>query len=835
MHPVFGRLDKVLVSESKAKYADTVVIGGLEKLVAEFARELQTAPPEAQGRMLLVQQMLEGYHELTLPERQSAVKRVREVLGQTEERQTRRAHPERTYPARRQSLEKPPAPPPAMPLPETAAESPEEQQEKELEAEDETEEGEPVPSSPLPSGYGIDAELAKLQGIGPKYGQRLERLGLQTIRDLLYHFPHRYDDYSNLKTISELVYGQEATVIATVLDCKVRPLRNRMHITNLLVGDLSGTLTITFFNQPYLCKSLRHGMKIVISGRVDKMGTRPTFSHPTWEPLAQELLHTARIVPVYPVTEGITNRWLRKQEKGVVDFWAGKLPDPLPAWLRHKLGLADLATALREIHFPSNWEKNEQARRRLAFEEFLIVQIGVLRQRRKWRSEPSIPLQVDGGVLDRFLQSLPFQLTRAQQRALEEILRDISQPVPMSRLLQGDVGSGKTVVAAVSLLMAVTNGGQGVLMAPTEILAEQHYRTISRVFESMDPAPRVGLLIGSLRPKEKEAIHAQLTSGEIQVAIGTHALIQEEVSFQKLALAVIDEQHRFGVAQRAAIRQKGYNPHILVMSATPIPRTLALTVYGDLDLSIIDELPPGRQEIRTKWLVPGEREGAYNFIRKQVAGGRQAFVICPLIEESEVIDAKAAVEEYERLSREVYPDLRVGLVHGKLRPAEKDQVMADFRDARLDLLVATSVVEVGIDVPNATVMLIEGADRFGLAQLHQFRGRVGRGADKSYCLLLAEKKESVSDQRLQIIETTHDGFKLAEEDLKMRGPGEFFGTRQSGLPDLKVAKLSDVKLLESARSIALELFESDPDLALPEHRLLAENVRHFWRGEGDLS
>jgi ATP-dependent DNA helicase RecG len=404
-----------------------------------------------------------------------------------------------------------------------------------------------------------------------------------------------------------------------------------------------------------------------------------------------------------------------------------------------------------------------------------------------------------------------------------EIDADLAQARPMQRLLQGDVGSGKTVVALYALLRAVEASKTGALMAPTETLAEQHFLTIEPICTAL--GVRCVLLTGSVKSDV----------GDAQAVVGTHALIQEAVNFRDLTLAVIDEQHRFGVAQRSAIRSKGYNPHILVMSATPIPRTLALTVYGDLDLSILDEMPPGRQEIKTKWLEPRERERAYAFIRKQVNEGRQAFVICPLIEESEAIDAKAAVEEYERLKQEVYPDLQIGLIHGKLRPGEKDEVMNAFRDGQIHILVATSVVEVGIDVPNATVMLIEGADRFGLAQLHQFRGRVGRGAHQSYCLLLAEESGSSSDERLKVIETTQDGFRLAEEDLKLRGPGEFFGTRQSGLPDLKVAKLSDVKLLEQARGLAQEIFAEDPELQQPQHQLLSQKVTEFWRGEGDLS
>ena len=610
---------------------------------------------------------------------------------------------------------------------------------------------------------------------------------------------------------------------------------NKMNITNVLLADTTGTIQATFFNQPWLQQQFKSGRRIVVSGRVYKDLGHLAFRTPDWEPLSNELIHTARIVPVYPLTEGITNRWLRRLINSVVEYWADKVPDALPEAIRKKENLDDLTTALREVHFPSTLEKMQSARRRLALDEFLLIQLGVLRQRRQWREKPGHALTVDEKIIADFLASLSFQLTGAQKRAMNEILGDIQKSQPMSRLLQGDVGSGKTVVAASAMLTAVANGAQATLLAPTEILAEQHFKTLSRVFEQRPNAPRIRLLTGSMKNREKEQVHTQLASGEIDIAVGTHALIQEGVEFKNLGLAVIDEQHRFGVEQRATIRSKGFNPHILVMSATPIPRTLALTVFGDLDISIIDEMPPGRQEIKTRWLLPSERERGYAFIRNHVKEGEQAFVICPLIEESEKIDTDAAVAEYERLAKSVYPDLRVGLIHGKLKSAEKDATMTKFRDHEIDVLVATSVIEVGIDVPNATVMLIEGADRFGLAQLHQFRGRVGRGDKQSFCLLLAEKKENAGDERLKVIESTQDGFRLAEEDLKLRGPGEFFGTRQSGLPDLKIAKLSDAKILEHARQIAQDIFNHDPNLAKPEHQILRQRVAEFWKGKGDLS
>jgi len=818
MSLVFRDLERMLMNEQK-KCEDVLVIGGLEQFINTWAIKQQASTDVVAARLATdVQGALKGYGSASPDARRQMIGRALGALRGTPAasaaREASRNVPvgSRPEPKPKEMRDKSRAP--AEPV------------------EESEEEPEPDPIAPS-ADDGLDASVTKLQNVGPAHGKKLERLGVVTIRDLLYHFPHRYDDFSHLKTISQLMFGEEVTLILTIIECKTRETINRRKVTTVLLGDQTGTISSIFFNQPFLQGQFRPGRKIVISGEVSNDSHHLGFRQPEWEPLSNELLHTGRIVPVYPLTEGITNRWLRRLSKPVVDYWASRVADPLPEPIRRDHKLADLNFSLNEIHYPTALEKMERARRRLAFEEFLVIQIGVLQQRRRWREQPGKALRFDEKNLASFIASLPFELTRAQKRALDEIMGDVQQTAPMSRLLQGDVGSGKTVVAAAAMLAAVWNGAQATLLAPTEILAEQHFKTLSRVYG--DKGPRLRLVTGSTKDREKKEIKELLAAGEIDIVVGTHALIQEDVQFKELALAVIDEQHRFGVEQRATIRSKGFNPHILVMSATPIPRTLALTVYGDLDLSIIDEMPPGRQAIKTHWLGPGEDERAFSFIRKQITQGRQAFVLCPLIEESETIDAKAAVEEYERLSKQVFPDLRVGLIHGKLRPKEKDETMVKFRDRELDILVATSVIEVGIDVPNASVMMIEGADRFGLAQLHQFRGRVGRGEHESYCLLMAKKKESTSDARLNVIVSTQDGFKLAEEDLKLRGPGEFFGTRQSGLPDLRVAKLSDVKILEEARGAAQGLFDRDPGLNLPEHQLLKTKVREFWKGKGDLS
>jgi ATP-dependent DNA helicase RecG len=688
----------------------------------------------------------------------------------------------------------------------------------------------------------LSSPVTELRGVSEAYARRLALLGVKTIHDLLYLFPHRYDDYSALKTIDKLQYGEEVTIIGTVRETQERTSKRGQNIVSSTISDGTGALQATWFNQPYLVRRLKAGRQIVISGRVDQYLGRLTFSSPTWEPLDEELIHTARMVPVYPLTRGIAARWLRRMVKRTTDYWSLRLPDHLPPAIREQRGLLELESAIRQIHFPDNWEALKAARRRLAFDELLMIQLGVLRQRHDWQMRSARPVRIDRPLLRTFLESLPYSLTPAQERALSQILDDLQQPRPMSRLLQGDVGSGKTVVAAAAMLVTAASGMQAVLMVPTEILAEQHYMNLERLWGELwlpglkKLSSELRLLTGSLKPSDKARIYDEIETGKATIIIGTHALIQEELAFHNLGMVVIDEQHRFGVTQRASLRQKGHNPHVLVMTATPIPRTLALTLYGDLDISTIDELPPGRKEIVTRWLKPRERERAYAFVRARVEETQQAFIICPLVEESEKIEAKAAVDEHQRLQKEVFPDLRLGLLHGRMTAEEKEVVMRDFYRGDLDILVCTPVVEVGIDVPNATVMLIEGADRFGLAQLHQFRGRVGRGEQQSYCLLLAESPTESGEQRLEIITSTQDGFKLADEDLAMRGPGEFFGTRQSGLPDLKVARLSDLRVLEEARSVAQEIWGEDPALDMPKNRLLATRVDEFWRrGKGDLS
>ncbi len=697
----------------------------------------------------------------------------------------------------------------------------------------------------------LQQPLSEVLKIRPQELEKLERLGLRTVEDAIRHFPRDHYDYRNPAPINKLRAGMTTTLQGILQAVDMRTTARKHVIVEAKVSDSTAVIRVGWFNQRFMAAQLRPhvGQRVAISGHTELFNGRLQFvprdvEFPHEEDMGGggsgaggaggagggDMTHTGRLVPVYPLTEGLTGRWLRNTIKRTLDAALHLVEDPLPPALRGAHDLLPLDRALYAYHLPADEEEKAAAMRRLAFEELFYVGIGMARRKREWQQgPPARPVARDPAALEEFTRSLPFALTGAQRRVLDTILADMARAVPMGRLLQGDVGSGKTVVAAAALLLAARAGWQGALMAPTEILAEQHARSLARL---LDPfGVEVALLTGSVKGAERKRVYAGAADGSIPVLVGTQALIQEGVAFDRLALAVVDEQHRFGVGQRAGLRQKGFNPHVLAMTATPIPRTLSLTIYGDLDVAVIDERPPGRQPIDTQW-VPSDAT-AYRMVREQVTLGRQAYVICPLVEETDKSEARAAVAEHKRLQREVFPDLAVGLVHGRLKGSEKEAVLARFRDGEIQVLVATSVVEVGIDVPNATVMVVQEANRFGLAQLHQFRGRVGRGAEQSYCLLLAESASAVGQQRLQAITSTDDGFKLAEEDLRLRGPGEFWGTRQSGLPALTVAGLGDMRSVEEARDAATRLVEDDPDLAHPEHRLLSQQMERFWtRGAG---
>lgn len=701
----------------------------------------------------------------------------------------------------------------------------------------------------------LNAPITVLSGVGVHYAKNLARLGLVTLRDMLYFFPRRYDDYTLLKPINRLEYGDEVTVLGTVQSIHQRSIRGgKDQITEAVLSDGTGTLRLTWFNQTWIARRLHQGAHIVLSGKIDIYLGRLVMTNPEWEPVEQQQLSTNRLVPVYPLTSGVTQRYLRRTMNQVVTHWAPRLQDPLPDAIRQSAELFDLSTALIQAHFPDTKEDLQAARQRLAFDEILLLQLGVLRQKQAWQERTAQTFVANPRWLQTQIERLPYQLTFAQQHALHDIQHDLASGRPMNRLIQGDVGSGKTVVAALAIAIVTQQDAQAAIMAPTSILAEQHYKNMLKYLAEANPElnpiensedslpgtplrpEEIQLLIGATPEAEKRQIRDGLASGDIKLIIGTHALIEGPVSFANLEFVVIDEQHRFGVEQRAEIRAKGTNPHLLVMTATPIPRSLALTVYGDLDLTVMDEMPPGRQPVGTYVLLPRERERAYALIRSQVEQGRQAFMVFPLVEESEKSDTKAAVEEHARLQAEFFPNLRLGLLHGRMKPDEKDEIMSAFHEGAYDILVSTSVIEVGVDVPNATVMVIEGANRFGLAQLHQFRGRVGRGAGKSYCILIPEQPDAAENERLQAMVDTNDGFVLAERDLEQRGPGQFLGTRQSGFTELKVANISDVHLIEKARNYAISVFEQDPILYQPENQLLKAALQRAWgETQGDIS
>ncbi len=708
----------------------------------------------------------------------------------------------------------------------------------------------PTPQSFI-GGRGLDlsVKVEKLKNVGTRNMSRLQRLGIKTLRDLLWHLPARYEDYSETIPISEIVPDQKINVQGEIIKISTKKLfSRRMFITNAIVKDLSGAIKAVWFNQPFIENQLPEGAFVSLAGKV-KTGKNGTYlASPTYERigLTVNLKHTKGLVPVYPETEGITSKYLRFLIKPLLSNL--QLSDPTPDTILKKYGFPSLQKAVRNIHFPNSEEEAQAAKERLAFDDLMLFQIKALLERRKVNQLKSVSIAFNKELIKKFIAGLPFKLTKDQKISLFEILKDLEKKYPMNRLMEGDVGSGKTVVALIAALEVVKAGLQAVLMAPTEVLAQQHYKTILEL--TSKHGVKIGLLTSSttiLNGKEikKSLIKEEISNGESMLVIGTHAVIQKDVSFQKLGLVILDEQHRFGVAQRAALfknQDNQYVPHLLSMTATPIPRTLALTIYGDLDISIIREKPKNRQKIITKIVTPTQRKSTYQFIKEEVSNGKQVFVVCPRIELSDPKEAiktknkqnkmnilwqevKAVEEEYKKLSQEIFPDLKVAMLHGKMRPKEKNQIMSEFKDGWHDVLVSTSVIEVGVDVPNAAIMMVESADRFGLAQLHQFRGRVGRSEYKSHCFFFASTKDKTINQRLKALEETDDGFALAEKDMAIRGPGEFLGSKQSGIPDLAMASLSNIDLIKKARLEARLLLKEDPSLTY--YPLLRERLAEF--------
>lgn len=791
-------LQKFLHLEAQRHYDDRAVIGGLD---AFLARDGSALPQSLQPALERVGTAPGGYHGWNINERAAWVATVLELITRPEPR----------------------TPPP------------------ELQA------------------------VTVLTRVSTKTAALFARLGVRTLNDLLYLLPRRYLDYTQTRAIVDLQPYVEQTIVGRVLKASSGFPGGRRS-TEAVIGDRTGTIKVIWFNQPWVAKKLPTDTDIVVSGMVSSFGRRLQFVSPEWEELESSGIHTGRLVPVHPLTRGLYAKSMRNWVTEALKLCAPGPDEYLPADVLKHDSFPALPYALRQAHFPDTMAHATAARQRLAFDELLSLQLGLLLTRKKWQhSQPGHPLKASPILVASMLSRLPFKLTHAQERVLTEVLHDLERPVAMSRLLQGDVGSGKTAVAVTAMLVTAAHDLQAAMMAPTEVLAEQHYRTLLTLLQEPQPsapgeqpAPvaadrslrenpvqtiagvlerplTVGLLTGSLSAALRRRVRSMLASGDIDIVVGTQALIQEGVDFHSLGLAIVDEQHRFGVLQRGGLRQKGYNPHVLVMTATPIPRSLALSVYGDLDLSIIDALPPGRQVIATSVFNSSDIHTVYHRVREEVQRGRQAYVICPLINESERLAVRAATEEYDLLSRTIFPDLRLGLLHGAMRPSDKDDVMRRFRDDEMDILVSTTVIEVGIDVPNATVMVVLGAERFGLSQLHQLRGRVGRGLEQSYCFLVGDPLSPDAGRRLKALEDTHDGFELAKQDMEIRGVGDFLGTQQSGLPPLRVATLTDLATVEKARAEAARLVRIEGLLQDPIYARMLERVATLWTTDVEWS
>jgi len=670
----------------------------------------------------------------------------------------------------------------------------------------------------------LETPIAQLPRIGKKYFKKFHKLGINTVRDLIYYFPHRYDDFSNIVPISKLELNKITTVQGEILDIKsTQTFRRQMTLVEAIIQDKTGSIKAIWFNQRFIAQTLKKGQQVSLSGKLKFSPKGHYISNPSYEIIYsnKSLTHTAGLIPVYPETAGISSRLIRYALKMSLSA-VSQIKEFIPLEITKAQNLFPLQTALKEIHFPKTKTSAKKARHRLAFDELFLIQLSVIRQKQALQKQKAKIVPFNKELIQSFVKSLPFKLTNSQKITTWDILQDIAKPIPMNRLLNGDVGSGKTVVAAMAALETAKSGSQAAFMAPTEILAQQHFKEISKLLKGLNL--KIGILTGSKKNFSKNT----------DIVIGTHALIQKGVVFRDLALVIVDEQHRFGVKQRAHL-QTAAVPHFLTLTATPIPRTLALTIYGDLDISLLKELPRGRQKTITEIVAPANRQKTYEFIREQIKQGRQVFVICPLIEESEKLAAKgeprhrrevkSVTQEYEKLTKKIFPNLKITMLHGKMKSKEKEKIMTDFKNKKTDILVSTSVVEVGIDVPNATVMMIEGADRFGLAQLHQFRGRVGRGEHQSYCFLFTDSPAATTRTRLKALLKCENGFELAEKDLKIRGPGELYGIRQSGLPDLAMANLRNLPLIEQTRKQANNLLDKDPDLK--SHPLLLEKITQF--------
>jgi ATP-dependent DNA helicase RecG len=674
----------------------------------------------------------------------------------------------------------------------------------------------------------LDFPCQYIKGVGPKRALLLKRMGLETVLDLFYLYPNRYEDRRTMIPIKKLSVGEFQTVQAKVVASGLKKTRRRLSLFQLALEDATGVLFATWFNQPYLKDRFKIGDVVILSGKVQWYGRELQMSAPDYEILegdSTDLLHTGRIVPIYPLTDGLTQRILRMIIKNALDEHHAFVEEFLPEEILKHFSLMELKHAIWAVHYPQLMEEPQKARYRLTFEEFLILQLGIGIKRKIYQNARRIfqYRNVDE-IIHEFTKTLPFPLTRAQQKAVLEMASDLQRSTPMNRLLQGDVGSGKTLVACFALYLAIRNGLQGALMVPTEVLAEQHYHTLDKFFKPL--RIRVDMMVGDAKARHRREVLQNLEEGKTQILVGTHALLEEKVGFKNLGMVVIDEQHKFGVIQRSILRHKGVDPDVLVMTATPIPRTLSLTVYGDLEVSVLDELPPGRRKISTYWIKKSKLNDAYQFIAREIKKGAQAYIIYPLVEESEKSELKAATKMFKHLSDEIFQEFSLGLIHGRMKALEKNETLYRFRDRQIQILVSTTVIEVGIDIPNANIILIENAQAFGLAQLHQLRGRVGRGPQKSYCILEGDPHTPDGIERLKIMVETQDGFKIAEADLGIRGPGEFLGTRQHGLPEIRYGNLvTDGAMIKLARETAFQILDRDPHFKAESHQKLYEIVQ----------
>ena len=678
----------------------------------------------------------------------------------------------------------------------------------------------------------LNTDARYIKGIGEKKAQALAKLGVFSLYDLVSYFPRKYENRSTVMPIALTSGGESVCIEALVADTpRLTRVRRGLELVKLRAVDESGSVDITFFNQPYAKDNLVRGESYMFFGKIETAGMRRSMVNPVYENSTGSGTVTGRIIPIYRVCNGLNQRTMLQAVRQGLDACLDRIPDVLPQDVRERCRLAQTAYAYENIHFPKDFDALELARRRLIFEELFVLACALGRIRGERVREEGLKLSVHD--MSRFWASLPFSPTGAQKRAIEQALGDISSGAVMNRLVQGDVGSGKTLVAAALMWQCAENGYMSAFMAPTEILAEQHYSTLSSMLAPL--GVRIGRLTGAMSAKEKRETKAKLKAGEYDIVVGTHALFSQDVEYSNLALVVTDEQHRFGVGQRSALIGKGQKPHVLVMSATPIPRTLALIIYGDLDVSVIDELPPGRQKVDTFAVDESYRQRLNGFIRKLVGEGRQVFVVCPMVEENEELPVKLkSAQEHAAELAALFPDLTVACIHGRMKPKEKDAVMAAVVAGEVNILVATTVIEVGVDVPNAALMIIENAERFGLSQLHQLRGRVGRGKHKSYCVLVSDNDSEDVRARLSIMTKTNDGFKISEEDLRLRGPGDFFGSRQHGLPEMHVADLgADMNVMQRAQSEAQLLLASDPELSAPEHAALRQSVERMLRVNAD--